>query len=74
MLLTVSDIAKELNVSRSKIYEMVERGEIEHHRIGGAIRFTAENLNDLLRRSKQERKVSSPQSPVSRPNFRGIRL
>ena len=67
-MLKVSQLASRLNLSESKIYEMVEKGEIEHHRIGGAIRFTEENLNALLEETRRERRERQPrQSKPRRP-------
>jgi excisionase family DNA binding protein len=64
-----------LSVSTSKLYEMVEKGEIEHHRIGGAIRFTEENVNALLEETKRERREPEPcKSQPRRPRLKHVRL
>jgi excisionase family DNA binding protein len=54
-MLEVSDVAKRLKLSVSRIYEMAKRREIEHYRIGGAIRFTQDAIERLLERTRQER-------------------
>lgn len=64
-LISVREAGKLLSVSSSKIYEMVEKGEIEHHRIGGAIRFSDENLAELLEGSlKKKREKQDPPCQV----------
>ena len=74
-LFSIKEASTILSVSCSKLYEMVEKGEIEHHRIGGTIRFTEENLTELLERTKRER--SEPERTKSqppRPRLRHVRL
>lgn len=70
----VSQVGKRLNLSESRIYEMVEKGEIEHHRIGGAIRFTEENIADLMDETKKTRREpeTTPRRkiPDSRPRLK----
>lgn len=48
-LLTVSDIASFLNISRTTLYRLVEDRKIPFVRIGGLIRFTKANLEELLK-------------------------
>ncbi len=44
---TVKQLAEELSFHRDTIYRMVERREIEHHRIRGQIRFTPSQVKTL---------------------------
>ena len=43
-LMTVSEVAGRLRVSRMTIYRMIDRGEIEHVRIGRIVRIPAAEL------------------------------
>lgn len=72
-LFTVREAATALGMSKSKVYEMVERGEIQHHRIGGAIRFSEENLIDLLQETKRERREGEQPTPRV-PKLRHVRI
>ena len=42
--MTVAQAADRLGVSRGSVYALVEKGEIGHNRIGGAIRITEEQF------------------------------
>lgn len=43
-MLTVIEVAKRLRVSKMTIYRMIDRGEIEHVRIGRIVRIPAAEL------------------------------
>lgn len=43
-MLTVSEVAKRLRISKMTIYRMIDRGEIEHVRIGRIVRIPAAEL------------------------------
>ena len=47
-LLTVAELSHELNVSRSWIYQQVERDGIPHIRLGRAVRFQMHTIQDWL--------------------------
>lgn len=49
LLLQVKDAAEHLGVSRASMYEMVQRGEIEHVRIGRRMFISREGLNSFIR-------------------------
>lgn len=62
---TVPQIGELLQLSRSKIYELIAGGEIVPHRIGGSIRISQENLESYVdscrdRRAKGPRKAPRP--------------
>jgi excisionase family DNA binding protein len=50
------ELAKGLKVSLSAIYALVERGQIDHLRIGKSIRFEPETIQEFL---KERRRVTS---------------
>ena len=58
-MLTVKQLAKRLQISRTKAYRIVEAGEIAHQKFGSAVRVTeeqfAEYLASTLRPTKKSR-------------------
>jgi excisionase family DNA binding protein len=50
---TVAEVAKLLKVSVAKVYTMVDRGELEHFRIGTVLRVRREALEALMTRGRQ---------------------
>ena len=73
-MLRVKQVAERLNLSESKIYELLERGELPHHRFGGAIRVSEEQIAEYLERTKRERQEPEPRSHSSLPVLKHIRL
>jgi excisionase family DNA binding protein len=49
-LLTVTEVARILAVSRSSVYRLVERGELPRVRVGGSARFRAADIEALIER------------------------
>lgn len=74
MLLRVAEIAKRLSISSSKVYQLIEKGELPHHRIGGAVRVSEEQLAAYLEVTKRDREVVSVTRRPSRPRLRHIKL
>ncbi len=70
-MLKVSQVASRLNLSESKVYELVEKGKLEHYRLDGAIRVSEEQLTAFLENSKRG---ETPVSRQSRPRLRHIKL
>jgi excisionase family DNA binding protein len=50
-LATVEEAARSLRVSRSKLYQMMDQGELEHVKIGKCRRVPWEALRKLVERS-----------------------
>lgn len=48
-VLTVAEVAALLNLSKPKVYAMVDSGELAHFRIGSAIRVHREAVEALVR-------------------------
>lgn len=65
-MLNVKDVADRLALSPSKVYRLIENREIAHHRIGGAIRVTEEQIAEYLAETKRERQAITPS--VVRPH------
>lgn len=54
-LLTAQDLAESFQVSRRQIYVWIDQGILPHHRCGTRLlRFTAEDVDEFLRRSAEE--------------------
>jgi excisionase family DNA binding protein len=61
-LLTVADVARHLNVSRSKIYGLIANGSLPVHRLP-AIRISQDDLSEFL----DDRRSRRSQPEVTRP-------
>lgn len=70
MLLKVSDVAQRLSLSAAKVYELVESRRISHHKIGGAIRFSEEQLAEFLEETRRERGNGPVKTRSPRPRRR----
>lgn len=42
------DVAAKYGVSRAHVYNLVERGELPHRKIGNAIRFNLDEVDEVL--------------------------
>lgn len=67
LLLTVKDVSIRLSLSSTKVYRLIEGGELAHHRIGGAIRISEEQIAEFLKQTKRERRGESPSSVRPHP-------
>lgn len=59
-MLRVKQVAERLSLSQSKVYELVENLELPHHKIGGAIRVSEDQLAGFLEETKRERQEQPP--------------
>jgi excisionase family DNA binding protein len=76
-MLTVKQVAERLNVSQSCVYQLVERRQIPHHRIGlgrGAIRFTEDDVSQFLRRSREEQVQNLGSRSDSQESLKHLKL
>lgn len=51
-MFTVNEVATQLKVSRSTVYNAIEAGELPHYRIGRVIRISPEQLQRFLEGTK----------------------
>jgi excisionase family DNA binding protein len=51
-LLTVSEVARMLSLSRSKVYALVARGGLEAFKVGSSVRVPAAAVRSLLEKSR----------------------
>lgn len=56
-LLTVSDVAGRLQLSKAKVFEFLARGELNSLKIGGARRITEQQLAEFIDRQAAAGKV-----------------
>jgi excisionase family DNA binding protein len=59
-MMTVKQLAKRLNISADKVYDLVGAGKIEHHKIGCAIRITGAQLAAYLESTRQPVREPAP--------------
>lgn len=73
-LLTVSEVAETLAISKSLVYQLVERGEITYVSVGTAkgYRFDPQDLIEFIQ-SRKVCKKGEDKKP-SRPRLKHIRL
>ena len=60
--LSTQEVADILHVSRSTIYELIRRGEINSYKVGRKVRFTQDDVDAYIARSRHEQSVQ----PVKR--------
>ena len=60
--LSTQEVAEILNVSKSTIYELIRRGEINSYKVGRKVRFTQDDVDAYVARSRHEQSVQ----PVKR--------
>ena len=60
--LSTQEVAQILHVSKSTIYELIRRGEINSYKIGRKVRFTQDDVDVYIARSRHEQSVQ----PVKR--------
>lgn len=72
-MLKVCDVAKRLSLSISKTYELIECGELGHHRLGRSIRVSESQMAAYLETTKREPVVR--RAPTgSRPRLKHLSL
>ena len=64
--LSAQDVAEILRVSKSTVYDLIRKGEIHSYNIGRKVRFTQEDVDAYIARSRHERSVRSVQTVNTR--------
>ncbi len=67
-LLTAKEVASQLRVSPSLVYQLVESGRLACHRIGngrGAIRIRPEDVDQYLSQCRREPPTADPELPAT---------
>ena len=57
--LSTQEVAQILHVSKSTIYELIRRGEINSYKIGRKVRFTQDDVDAYIARSRHEQSVQT---------------
>ena len=60
--MSTQEVAEVLHVSKSTIYDLIRRGEINSYKVGRKVRFTQEDVDAYIARSRHEQSTK----PVSR--------
>lgn len=60
MLLTPADAAVALSVSRTTVYELMNRGQLRSMKLGTCRRIPVEAVRELVERLSEEEPVTSP--------------
>ncbi len=68
--LSTQEVAQILHVSKSTIYELIRRGEINSYKIGRKVRFTQDDVDAYIARSRHEQSVQ----PVRRTELKSALL
>ena len=55
--LSTQEVAELLHVSKSTIYELIRRGEINSYKVGRKVRFTQDDVDAYIARSRHEQSV-----------------
>lgn len=55
--LSTQEVADILHVSKSTIYDLIKRGEIKSYKIGRKVRFTRDDVDEYVARSRHEQSV-----------------
>lgn len=70
-MLKVGEVAKRLNLSISKTYELIERGELGHYRLGRTIRVSELQIATYLETTKRE-PIANRAATGSRPRLKHL--
>lgn len=66
-MLKVRQVADRLSLSESAVRNLIDKGDLSHHRLGGAIRVSEEDLKDYLNEARRERGAISTTRKYPRP-------
>jgi putative molybdopterin biosynthesis protein len=58
--LSTQEVADLLHVSKSTIYDLIRRGEIQSYKVGRKVRFTEEDVKKYIARSKENQTKTAP--------------
>lgn len=76
MMLSVRDVAEQLNVSQRCVYDLVAKGLLPHHRIGigrGSIRIDPDDLARFLADRRVDQQPETRRR-AAQPKLKHIRL
>lgn len=74
-MLTPKKAAERLDLSLSKIYELLQTGDLAHYRIDGAIRIDESHIKEFLAAHEKRGQGSQPvKASVPRPRLHFLKL
>ena len=59
-LVTIKEVSRFLSVKESTLYSWVNKGSIPAHKINGLIRFDMDEIEEWVKRSRQESHKATP--------------
>jgi len=77
MMLTVKEVAERLRISRTCVYQLVERGKLACHRIGlgrGAIRISLADLTEYIESCRVSRGAEDAAPAIPGYRLRHLKL
>lgn len=57
--LSTQEVADILHVSKSTIYDLIRRGEINSYKVGRKVRFTENDVNEYISRAKENQNIKT---------------
>lgn len=63
--LSTQEVADILHVSKSTIYDLIRKGEITSYKVGRKVRFTQEDVDAYISRSRHSQRVAAPVQKVA---------
>jgi excisionase family DNA binding protein len=72
-LMSIRELSEQTGISRSKLYELIEGGDMPHYRIGGSIRISDAQIEEYLescRRGRRPERWPEKTNPVKLKHFR----
>ena len=74
-LLTVADLAEYLSISKSLVYELMDRGEIPFVRVGKSkgYRFDPDDVQAFVQKRKRQNEGARPPAPLPRPHLKHLK-
>ena len=70
--LSTQEVADMLQVSKSTIYDLIKKGEISSYKVGRKVRFTENDVQDYISRSKKGQSAIHSSSGISDFSLLGI--
>jgi len=64
--LTAQDVADILKIAKNTVYELIKRGEINSYKVGRKVRFTSDDIEEYISRSRRLGSFMADERPVER--------
>jgi putative molybdopterin biosynthesis protein len=67
--MNAQDVADTLNIAKNTVYELVKRGELNSYTIGRKMRFTADDVEEYIKKSKKIQKNEKDPDDIQEPGY-----